>query len=113
MTRSGPPSSSGVGSSPPPTPHQGGGPNALIWRWWNVLLLLPFLMLITPWFNKDKPRLLGLPLFYWYQLAFVFVGVACVSIVYAATRTPPTGPLPPPVPAGPGDTAAGTDGIRS
>ncbi|GGL87664.1 DUF3311 domain-containing protein [Nakamurella endophytica] len=54
---------------------------------WNLLLLLPLLMLITPWFNKDRPRLFGLPFFYWYQFAFVFVGVACVAIVFAATRS--------------------------
>ena len=55
---------------------------------WNLLLLVPLLMLITPWFNHDSPRLAGLPFFYWYQFAFVIVGVACVWIVYAMTRKP-------------------------
>ncbi len=86
---------------------KGRGRNALIWHWWNLLLLLPLLMLITPWFNKDKPRLFGMPFFYWYQLAFVFVGVTCVAIVYAATRTPATGNVPPPVASGPDDPTAG------
>jgi hypothetical protein len=98
-----------------PPPPRGRGPNALIWRWWNLLLLLPLLMLITPWFNKDKPRLLGMPFFYWYQMAFVFVGVACVSIVYAATRTEstgtPTAGRPPSAgEAGPDGPASGRDG---
>ncbi|MET3805276.1 hypothetical protein ABIB25_002277 [Nakamurella sp. UYEF19] len=103
----------------PPTPHpptthpDGRGPSALIWRWWNLLLLLPLLMLITPWFNQDRPRVLGLPFFYWYQLAFVFVGVACVWIVYAATRKAPS-TRPKPAASSPDDPATGRpdDGAR-
>lgn len=74
--------------SGPPRP---GGPvaepdrNAIRFSAWNLLLLLPLLMLITSWFNKDGPRLFGMPFFYWYQFAFVFVGVACVAIVHVAT----------------------------
>ncbi|MEO5832180.1 MAG: DUF3311 domain-containing protein [Nakamurella sp.] len=62
-------------------------------HWWNLLLALPLLMLITPVFNKTEPRLFGLPLFYWFQFVFVFVGVATVAIVFTATRTrkTPTG----------------------
>lgn len=62
--------------------------NAIQFRWWNLLLALPLLMLLTPVFNKVEPRLFGLPLFYWFQFAFVFVGVATVAIVFTATRTP-------------------------
>ncbi|SDO32289.1 Protein of unknown function [Nakamurella panacisegetis] len=92
-----------TGASPP----VGRGPNALIWRWWNLLLVLPLLMLLTPWFNKDKPRMLGLPFFYWYQLAFVFVGVACVTIVYSATKSRPTSSVPPPSPTTPEEQIGG------
>jgi hypothetical protein len=53
---------------------------------WNLLLLVPFLMLITPWFNSVEPRLFGMPFFYWIQFAFVPVGVACVAAVYVRTR---------------------------
>ncbi|GAA3804017.1 MULTISPECIES: DUF3311 domain-containing protein [Amycolatopsis] len=56
---------------------------------WNLILLLPLLMLVTPWFNFDKPRLLGLPFFYWYQFLFVFVGVVSVAIVYVMTKGKP------------------------
>jgi hypothetical protein len=56
---------------------------------WNLLLLIPLLMLVTPWFNFAKPRLFGLPFFYWFQFAFVFVGVACVAIVYVMTKGKP------------------------
>ena len=54
---------------------------------WNLLLLVPFLMLITPWWNHAEPRLFGMPFFYWIQFAFVPVGVICVALVYVRTRT--------------------------
>lgn len=61
---------------------------------WNLLLLAPLLMLVTPWLNRIEPRLFGMPLFYWSQFAWVAVGVACVVIVNATTRArrdPPAG----------------------
>jgi hypothetical protein len=51
------------------------------------LLLVPLLMLITPWYNFDGPRVFGLPFFYWYQFMFVPVGVICVGVVYAKTKS--------------------------
>ncbi len=54
--------------------------------WWNLFLLVPFLMLITPWFNSAEPHLFGMPYFYWIQFAFVPLGVVCVAIVYVMTR---------------------------
>ena len=53
---------------------------------WNLLLLVPFLMLITPLINFMEPRLFGMPFFYWIQFAFVPVGVICVAVVYLRTR---------------------------
>jgi hypothetical protein len=41
--------------------------NAIQFSWWNLLLLVPLLMLITPLFNTDEPALFGMPYFYWYQ----------------------------------------------
>jgi hypothetical protein len=61
----------------------------LRWSNWNLLLLLPLLMLITPWFNVDQPRLFGMPFFYWYQFAFVPLGVLCVALVYIKTKDQP------------------------
>jgi hypothetical protein len=63
------------------------------WSAWNLLLLVPFLMLVTPWFNRMEPRLFGLPFFYWTQFAFVPVGVVCVAVVHLMTRD--SGPPPP------------------
>jgi Protein of unknown function (DUF3311) len=66
-----------------------GRASGLIFSPWNLFLVIPLLMLITPWFNFDKPRVLGLPFFYWYQFAFVLVGVGSVAIVYVMTRDKP------------------------
>ncbi|WP_086661418.1 DUF3311 domain-containing protein [Lentzea kentuckyensis] len=68
-----------------PSDHKTG----LRWSNWNLLLILPLLMLITPWFNQDEPRVFGLPFFYWYQFAFVPLGVLCVGLVYVKTKDKP------------------------
>ncbi|MEU0877566.1 DUF3311 domain-containing protein [Lentzea sp. NPDC005914] len=68
-----------------PSDHKTG----LRWSNWNLLLILPLLMLITPWFNMDEPRLFGLPFFYWFQFAFVPLGVLCVGLVYVKTKDEP------------------------
>jgi len=60
--------------------------NAIQFSWWNLLLLVPLIMLITSLYNSDEPRLFGMPFFYWVQFAFVFVGVASVAIVFVTTR---------------------------
>lgn len=54
---------------------------------WNLLLVVPLLMLITPLINREQPRLLGFPFFYWFQLIWVAAGVTCVVIVYLMTRS--------------------------
>jgi hypothetical protein len=60
--------------------------NAIQFSWWNLVLLIPLLMLITSLYNTDDPQLFGMPKFYWVQFAFVFVGVAAVAIVFATTK---------------------------
>lgn len=61
-------------------------PSGIRFRAWNLLLLVPFLMLVTPWFNHREPTLFGMPFFYWIQFVWVFVGVIAVAIVYVTTR---------------------------
>ena len=51
----------------------------------RLLLLVPLLVLVTPVFNFDEPRMFGFPLFYWAQFLFIPVGVACVAVVYLKT----------------------------
>lgn len=54
---------------------------------WNWLLLVPVVVpLLTPLYNADEPRLLGLPLFYWLQLSFIILGVTATTIVYRAGK---------------------------
>ncbi|GAA2413188.1 hypothetical protein GCM10010404_83940 [Nonomuraea africana] len=54
---------------------------------WNWLLVVPIVLpLLTFLFNADEPRLLGFPLFYWLQTAFIAVGVAATTIVYRMTK---------------------------
>lgn len=66
---------------------------------WNLFLLIPFLMLVTPWYNSIEPQLFGMPFFYWSQFAWVPVGVICVAIVYVKTKDEPV----PAAPGAPGD----------
>ncbi|MDQ3765350.1 MAG: DUF3311 domain-containing protein [Actinomycetota bacterium] len=61
-------------------------PPALRWNSWNLLLLVPLLVLVTPLYNSDEPHLFGFPLFYWLQFLFIPLGVICVAVVYRKTR---------------------------
>ncbi|MEU7837053.1 MULTISPECIES: DUF3311 domain-containing protein [unclassified Nonomuraea] len=54
---------------------------------WNWLLLLPIAIpLLTFLYNSDEPRLLGFPLFYWLQIAFIALGVGTTTLVYQMTK---------------------------
>jgi hypothetical protein len=55
-------------------------------RAWHLLLLVPFLALITPWFNAVEPRLFGMPFFYWSQFAWIPVTAGCLAVVHLRTR---------------------------
>jgi Protein of unknown function (DUF3311) len=56
-------------------------------RAWYALLLLPFVgTLIPPLYNHARPPLLGLPFFYWYQLAWVVATAALLGLVVTLTR---------------------------
>ncbi|GAA3100579.1 DUF3311 domain-containing protein [Streptosporangium carneum] len=54
---------------------------------WNWLLIVPIILPLLPFlYNANDPRLFGFPRFYWLQLAFIAVGVACTTIVYRMTK---------------------------
>jgi hypothetical protein len=56
-------------------------------RHWYWLLLVPLIGLLIPTiYNQNDPELIGLPFFYWYQLAWVPVSVAVTALVYIKTR---------------------------
>ncbi|GLX01697.1 DUF3311 domain-containing protein [Microtetraspora sp. NBRC 16547] len=55
---------------------------------WNWLLLIPIAIpLIPALYNTVEPRLFGIPLFYWLQLAFILLGVTATTVVYRMTRS--------------------------
>jgi hypothetical protein len=56
------------------------------WSWWYLLFVIQFaVMLWPPLYNKLEPTLLGMPFFYWFQLAWVLVSAVLTAIVYFAT----------------------------
>ena len=55
-------------------------------RWYWLLLLPLAATLVPPIYNSDHPRLIGIPFFYWYEMAMIFVSVACTVAVYRATQ---------------------------
>ena len=56
-------------------------------RGWYWLLLVPLIgLLIPPIYNSADPTFIGLPFFYWYQLAWVPISVAVTGLVYHKTR---------------------------
>ena len=55
-------------------------------RAWYLLLLVPLVgLLIPPIYNRSDPELIGLPFFYWYQMAWVPISVIITIFVYRAT----------------------------
>jgi hypothetical protein len=57
------------------------------WSWWYLLFLAVFAVCLwPPLYNKAEPALIGIPFFYWFQLALVLIGAACTAIVYFATE---------------------------
>jgi hypothetical protein len=56
-------------------------------RRWYWLLALPLLgTLIPPIYNSEDPRVIGIPFFYWYQMLWILISVACTIAVYRNTR---------------------------
>jgi Protein of unknown function (DUF3311) len=57
------------------------------WSWWYLLLLLQFVpALWVPFYNSVEPTFAGIPFFYWFQLALVFLSAAVTAVVYFATE---------------------------
>jgi hypothetical protein len=54
---------------------------------WYWLFLIPFAFVLLPWiYNKSSPELLGMPFFYWYQMAWVPITVIITIAVYRKTK---------------------------
>lgn len=55
-------------------------------RWWYLLFLLQFAAVLwPPFYNRVEPTLIGVPFFYWYQLAWVFISALITVVIYFAT----------------------------
>ena len=73
----------GAGKVPAPEPGAGRGGIRPV----NALLLIPVIGALLPMiYNKDAPRLAGMPFFYWYQFLWIGVSVLVTVIVYRSTR---------------------------
>ena len=44
------------------------------------------MVLWPPLYNSAAPAVMGIPFFYWFQLAMVLVGAVLTAIVYFATE---------------------------
>ncbi len=55
-------------------------------RWYLLLPVAIVIPLLTPLYNRISPQLLGLPFFYWCQMAFVVMAASVTGIVQLATR---------------------------
>ncbi len=56
------------------------------WNWWYLLFVIQFVAVLwPPFYNKVEPSWIGIPFFYWYQLACVAAAAVLTAIVYFAT----------------------------
>ena len=56
------------------------------WSGWHLLFLIQFVAVLwPPFYNRLAPTWIGIPFFYWYQLAWVFISAVITVIIYFAT----------------------------
>jgi hypothetical protein len=67
----------------------GGRASGLVFNPWNLVLLIPFIVLLTPIYNRESPTLFGMPFFYWFQFLVILLGVASTITVYRMTKKAP------------------------
>ena len=67
----------------------GGRASGLVFNPWNLVLLIPFIVLLTPLYNRESPALFGMPFFYWFQFLVIPIGVLSTITVYRMTRKAP------------------------
>ena len=57
------------------------------WHWTRLLLVLPFVAVASvPFYNSVEPTLFSVPFFYWYQMLWIVLCAAIVTIVYLAEK---------------------------
>jgi len=80
---SGPPGARPAQHKPPPARRRERS------RWYLLLPVAVVIPLLTALYNRTSPELLGLPFFYWCQMAFVVMAASVTAIVQLATRKRP------------------------
>jgi hypothetical protein len=54
---------------------------------WHWVLWIPLIIALFPWiFNRADPTLMGLPFYYWGQLAFALLCALLTAVVHVATK---------------------------
>jgi hypothetical protein len=56
------------------------------WSWWYLLLLAQFISLWVPIYNSIEPAWMGIPFFYWFQMALILVCAVVTAFVYLVTK---------------------------
>jgi hypothetical protein len=55
--------------------------------WARLLLLAPVIaMLWVSSYNRVEPMIIGVPFFYWYQLAWILLSAVIIGFVYLVER---------------------------
>jgi hypothetical protein len=66
--------------------QRSGGERQSGWSRWYLLFLIQLAAVVwPPFYNRVEPSWIGMPFFYWYQLAWVIVGALLTAIVYFTT----------------------------
>jgi hypothetical protein len=68
----------------PEQPEPRPGTDRSRWHW--LLLVAVVVPLLTPLYDRARPRFVGLPFFYWSQMAFVVLAALVTTVVYQATK---------------------------
>jgi Protein of unknown function (DUF3311) len=56
------------------------------WSWWYLLFVIQCVVVLwPPLYNSVEPAVMGVPFFYWFQLAMLIAGAVLTAIVYFAT----------------------------
>jgi len=51
--------------------------------WFLIILLVPFIVLLyPPFYNFQDPTFIGMPFFYWFQLAWVLITALITAVLY-------------------------------
>ncbi len=52
-------------------------------RWFLLLLLIPFIVLLwPPFYDFRQPALFGIPFFYWFQMLWIIITAIITALVY-------------------------------